>query len=277
MMTVGVSPYVLRMVGRVALVTGASRGVGRGIAISLGAAGWTVWITGRSSRVGGSSSPLAGTVEETADDVRAAGGTAHAIVLDHREDDQVRDLVARLDTQCGRLDLLVNNAWGGYERIHAGAWAESRSPFWEQPLLLWDAMMGSGVRTHYVASALCAPLLRRTPRSAIVTVSMEVGSLHHTDHGVAYSVSKAADDRLALAMAGQLEADGVASVSLYPGLVRTEGVMQYAEYLDLDGSQSPEGVGRVVVALAGDPDLLALTGQALHVGELAQRYGVDVG
>ncbi len=207
----------------------------------------------------------------------AAGGLGRAVVCDHRDDEQVRGAVDRISAECGVLHLLVNNAWGGYERLNAGAWAEWKAPFWEQPLILWDAMLGSGVRTHYVTSALCAPLLRTTPGSAIVTVSMEVGDAHDADHGVAYSVAKAADDRLALAIAGQLARDRVASVSLYPGLVRTEGVMQFAEYLDLDGSQSPEGVGRVVAALADDTEIMSLTGQCLNVDELARRYGVDVG
>lgn len=260
---------------RVAWVTGASRGVGRGIAASLGAAGWTVWVTGRSSRVSGSDSHLSGTVEDTADAVTAAGGCGRAVVCDHRDDEQVRGVVARISAG-GGLDLLVNNAWGGYERLNAGAWAEWQAPCWEQPLGLWDAMMGGGVRCHYVASVLCAPLLRRTRGSAVVTVSMAAGGAHHADYGVAYSVAKAADDRLAVALAGQLSADGVASVGLYPGLVRTEGVVQFSEYLDFAGSQSPEGVGRVVAALAGDPELMSLTGRCLAVDELARRYGVDV-
>jgi NAD(P)-dependent dehydrogenase (short-subunit alcohol dehydrogenase family) len=105
---------------------------------------------------------------------------------------------------------------------------------------------------------------------------MEAGSRHDPAHGVAYSVAKAADDRLASAMAGQLAADGVASVAVYPGLVRTEGVIQFAEHLDLSQSQSPEGVGRVIAALAVDPQLMSLTGQALHIADLAARYRVNV-
>ena len=108
-----------------------------------------------------------------------------------------------------------------------------------------------------------------------MTVSMEVGSRHQATYGVAYSVAKAADDRLALAMSMALSADGVVSVALYPGLVRTEGVLQFAEHLDLAGSQSPEGVGRVVAALAADEQVMSLTGQVLPVADLAQRYGVD--
>ena len=134
-------------------------------------------------------------------------------------------------------------------------------------------MFDSGVRAHHVATVLCAPLLRATPNSLVVTVSVHVGEAHH---GVAYSMAKAADDRLAAATAAQLERDGVASVALHPGLVRTEGVMQFAEHLDLTDSQSPEGVGRVVAALASDRDVLALTGRALDVAELAKRYNVDV-
>ena len=257
-------------------MTGASRGIGRGIAVALGAAGWTVWVTGRSSDAGASTSHLPGTVDGTAAAVTAAGGRGIAVACDHRDDDQVRNLVRRIAAD-GPLHLLVNNVWAGYERLNAGAWEEWNAPFWEQPLALWDAMFESGVRAHYVATALCAGLLRAEPGALIVTVSMEAGARHEPHFGVAYSVAKAADDRLAEATASALRADGVASVSLHPGLVRTEGVMQFAEHLDLAASQSPEGVGRAVVALAADPDLMALTGRALSVADLARRYGIDVG
>jgi NAD(P)-dependent dehydrogenase (short-subunit alcohol dehydrogenase family) len=259
----------------VALVTGASRGLGRGIALGLGAAGWTLWVTGRSSRTSRPTSHLPGTVEETAEAVTAAGGQGIAAVCDHRDDEQVRAMVARIRSESGALHLLVNNAWGGYERLNAGAWHEWNAPFWDQPLELWDAMFDGGVRAHYVTTALCAGLLRATPGSLIVTVSMEAGSQHQAEHGVAYSVAKAADDRLALAASVALSADGVASVALYPGLVRTEGVMQFAEYLDLADSQSPEGVGRVVAALAADDKVMPLSGHALTVTDLARRYGID--
>jgi NAD(P)-dependent dehydrogenase (short-subunit alcohol dehydrogenase family) len=260
---------------RVALVTGASRGLGRGIAVALGAAGWTVWVTGRSSRTGGSTSHLPGTVEETAEAVTAAGGRGIPAVCDHRDDEQVRAVVARMEAEHGGLRLLVNNAWAGYERLNAGGWEEWNAPFWEQPLQLWDAMFDGGVRAHYVATALCAPLLRSTPDSVVVTISMEAGAAHDPSYGVAYSVAKAADDRLTAAIAAALVHDGVAAVALYPGLVRTEGVMQFAEHLDLTDSQSPQGVGRVVAALAGDGRVMSLTGSAFSVANLAQRYGVD--
>ncbi|HEX6523720.1 MAG TPA: SDR family NAD(P)-dependent oxidoreductase [Streptosporangiaceae bacterium] len=263
------------MGSKVALVTGASRGLGRGIALALGAAGWTVWVTGRSSRMSGPTSHLPGTVEQTAEAVTQAGGQGIAAVCDHRDDEQVRAVVERIRSQSGTLHLLVNNAWGGYERLNAGGWEEWNAPFWDQPLELWDAMFSAGVRAHYVTTVLCAPLLRAASGSLVVTVSMEVGSRHQAQHGVAYSMAKAADDRLALAVATALSADGVASVALYPGLVRTEGVMQFARHLDLTDSESPEGAGRVVAALAADMEVLSLSGRALKVGELAQRYGID--
>jgi dehydrogenase/reductase SDR family member 1 len=262
---------------RVALVTGASRGVGRGIAVALGAAGWTVWVTGRSSRASGPVAHPPGTVEDTAGAVTAAGGRGIAAICDHRDDGQARGLAARLAAESGRLRLLVNNAWGGYERLNAGEWEEWNAPFWEQPLELWDAMFDGGVRAHYVTTALCAPLLRAAPGGLVVTVSMAAGAAHQAGYGVAYSVAKAADDRLALALSTALSAAGVASVALHPGLVRTEGVMRFARHLDLAGSQSPEGVGRVVAALAADDEAMSLTGRALTVTDLARRYGIDPG
>lgn len=260
---------------RVAWVTGASRGVGRGIAVALGGAGWTVYVTARSSAAGRTGA-LPGTVEETGEAVSAAGGTGVGLVCDHRDDAAVEAVVARITREHGRLDLLVNNAWGGYERLNAGAWDEWNAPLWQQPFELFDAMFTGGVRAHYVALALCAPLLTATPGSLVVTLSLAIPEAEQHEHGAAYAMAKVADDRLALAAALQLREHGVASVAVHPGWVRTEGVLKYAEYLDLTHSQSPEGVGRVIVALADDPDLLSLTGQALSVDALAARYGVDV-
>ncbi len=243
--------------------------------MALGAAGWTVWVTGRSSRAGGTTSHLPGTVEQTAEAVTAAGGHGVAAICDHRDDAQVRAVMGRIEAESGALHLLINNAWAGYERLNAGGWEEWVAPFWDQPLELWDAMFGGGVRTHYVATALCARLLRATPGGLVVTISAHVDAEATAGYGVAYSVAKAADDRLALATSTALATDGVASVVLHPGLVRTEGVMQFAEHLELTGSQSPAGVGRVVAALAADPAVMSLTGRALAVADLAERYGVD--
>lgn len=258
-----------------AWVTGASRGVGRGIALALGRDGWTVYVTARSSSAG-RTGHLPGTVEDCAQAVTAAGGRGVAVVCDHRDDDAVTAVADRIAATHGRLDLLANNAWGGYERLNAGAWEEWNAPLWQQPIELFDAMFASGVRAHYVALARSAPLLIATPGSAVVTVSFTVTDTDSQSFGAAYAAAKCADDRLARAAASQLRAHGVASVALHPGLVRTEGVMQFAEHLDLDGSQSPEGVGRTVAALMRDPHLMDLTGQILDVAELADRYEVDV-
>jgi NAD(P)-dependent dehydrogenase (short-subunit alcohol dehydrogenase family) len=213
-------------------------------------------------------------VEEAAAAVTAAGGQGAGIVCDHADDAAVAAVGRRIRAEQGRLDLLVNNVWGGYERINAGLWEESRLPLWEQPVEVFDAMFTRGVRAHYVALAVCAPLLISTPASLAVTVSNAVPA--DGDGGGAYAMAKLADDRLALTAALQLKQHQVASVALHPGWVRTEGVMQFAEYIDLSQSQSPEGVGRAVAALAADPDVLSLTGQALSVDALAARYGIDV-
>lgn len=260
---------------RVALVTGASRGIGRGIAVALGADGWTVWITGRSTRER-STSHLPGTVEETAEAVDLAGGHGIAVICDHRDDNQVRSVRDRLAAESGGLDLLVNNVWSGYERLNAGACEEWNASFWTQPIGLFDAMFAGGVRAHYVTASLCAPLLIATTDSLMVTVSMQITAAQQSGFGVAYGMAKAACDRFALAAAEQLRGHHVTSVSLHPGLVRTEGVMQFADNLDLTESQSPEGVGRAIAALAADPDKLTRTGQAVTVTELARQYRLDV-
>lgn len=195
---------------------------------------------------------------------------------DHADDGQTRALAERIGRESGRLDLLVNGAWGGYERLNAGAWKEWNAPFWEQPIELWDAMQARGVRAHYVVTALLAPLLIRTGGALVVTVSSEAGRRHEPHYNAAYSVAKAADDRLTAAMDAALAPHGVRCVSLHPGLVRTEGIMQFAEHLDLSRSQAPEGVGRVVAAMAADPAIGERGGSVVAVDELAERYGIDV-
>jgi NAD(P)-dependent dehydrogenase (short-subunit alcohol dehydrogenase family) len=260
---------------RVAWVTGASRGIGRGTAIALGRAGWVVYVTARSSAAGRTTA-LPGTAAQTAQAVTAAGGHGIAITCDHRDDDAVARVSARITAERGRLDLLVNNAWGGYAGLAARAWDEWTAPFWAQPLSLFDDMFAGGVRAHYVALAACAPLLIATSGSLVVTISVAIPDAELGSHGVAYAMAKAADDRLAMAAAVKLRERGVASVALHPGWVRTETVLLYAADLDLTGSQSPEGVGRAITALSADPDVMALTGRALSVGELAARYDIDV-
>jgi len=263
---------------RVAWVTGSSRGVGKGAAVALGQAGWTVYITARSSSPAGRTSHLPGTVDETAATVTGAGGTGIPIACDHRDDSAVAAVAARIGRDQGGLDLLVNNAWGGYARVNAGAWQEWTAPFWQQPAEHFDDMFAGGVRMHYMTLRACAPLLLRAPGSLVVTLSVSLSPGEHGEQpgGVAYAMAKAADDTLAIAAAGQLAAHGVISVALHPDWVRTEGVMQFAAQIELKGSQSPEGVGRAIAALADDPDRAGLSGRVCTVAELASRYGVDV-
>ncbi|MEX2206747.1 MAG: SDR family NAD(P)-dependent oxidoreductase [Myxococcota bacterium] len=259
-----------RVDGHVTLVTGASRGVGRGIALALGAAGATVYVTGRTTDAD-PPGELPGTIDATVREVTAAGGHAIALRCDHRDDAQVEAVFARIEADHGRLDLLVNNVWGGYERMVEDGVYRFADPFWQQPLSRWDSMFEAGVRAHYVASAFAARLMVAVGRGLIVNISFFAAQKYLSN--VAYGVSKAATDRLTRDCAHELRAHGVAVVSLYPGLVRTESVMRAADYLDLSNSESPEFVGRAVAALAADPDVLRRSGEVLVAAALAREYG----
>jgi NAD(P)-dependent dehydrogenase (short-subunit alcohol dehydrogenase family) len=243
---------MLPLNGKVAVVTGASHGVGRGIARELSRSGARVFSTGRSAP------------EDAADRI------TH-IRCDHRVDDQVEAVFQRIAAEVGAIDVLVNNVWGGYERMVENGAFTWLKPFWEQPLWRWDAMFSAGVRAHYRASQLAAPGMIAKRSGLIVNISFWAAQKHIGN--VAYGVSKAATDKLTFDMAAELRPHHVAVISLYPGLVRTEKVMASAAWLDLSNSESPEFVGRAVAALAADPEVIRHSGKVLVAANLAADYG----
>ena len=259
------------LAGKVALVTGASRGIGKGIALGLGEAGATVYITGRTVEEGQAAVDLPGTIAQTAEEVSILGGKGIAVRCDHRNDEEVKDVFQRIQAEQNRLDILINNVWGGYEHFNDGTAFWKEKGFWTIPLARWDKMFEAGVRAHYVASILAAPLMIAQRSGLIVNVSFFAAQKDNA--GVAYGVAKAADDRMAACMAHELREHDVAAVSLYPGLVRTESVMKAAEYFDLSNSESPQFIGRAVAALAQDPNLMQKSGQVLVAAALALEYG----
>ncbi len=256
--------------GRVALVTGASRGVGKGVALGLSEAGATVYITGRTTEEGKAAVSLPGTIHQTAKEVSELGGTCIAVRCDHVDDDQVRSLFQQIYAEQGRLDILVNNVWGGYEFYNDGTEFWNETGFWTAPLSRWDKSFQAGVRAHYVACVLAAPIMVAQRSGLIVNISFFAAQ--RSDRGVAYGVAKAADDRMVACMAHELREHNVAAVSLYPGLVRTESVMKAAEYFDLSNSESPQFIGRAVAALASDPKIMEKSGQTLVAAALALEY-----
>ena len=256
---------------KVALVTGASRGIGKGIALGLGEAGATVYITGRTAEEGQAAVALPGTIHQTAEEVTKLGGTGIAIQCDHRDDGQVEAVFKRIRSEQNRLDVLVNNVWGGYEHFNDGTEFWKEKGFWTIPLARWDKMFQAGVRAHYVSSVFAAPIMIAQGSGLIVNISFFAAQKDNA--GVSYGVAKAASDRMAACMAYELREHNVAAVSLYPGLVRTESVLKAGEYFDLSNSESPQFIGRAVAALASDPQIMMKSGQILVAAATAQEYG----
>ena len=252
----------LPLSGRVAIVTGASRGVGKGIALGLGEAGATVYVTGRSVTTG----RIPGTIGETAEAVTALGGKGIAVACDHANDAEVAAAFERVVKEAGRIDVLVNNAFSIPEgKLHGR--------FWELPLSQWDEIHGVGLRSHFVASALAAPTMIARGSGLIVNVSSFGAKLYAVS--VAYGTGKAALDRMTRDMAKELAPLGVTVVSIWPGIVRTERLAIEPERLGYDpsGGESPRLSGRAVAALAADPEVTRHTGKSLVVAELAAEYG----
>ena len=262
----------------VALVTGASRGAGRGIALELGGAGATVYVTGRSVAGGPTTDSVPGTIDKTAQEVTNLGGRGIAVRCDHTVDADVESLFARIRDEHGRLDLLVNNVWGGYEN------SECRPlplvPFWEQSVHQWDGMFAAGVRAHLTASRIAVPLMLPQRRGLIVSTTANLDALPYLQN-IFYDLSKNAIARLTWAMAQELREHGIAALAVAPGFMRTERVVEAFRRAGapdaLDGPRGPQEtpayLGRAIVALASDPLVMNRSGQVVEVGALAREYG----
>jgi NAD(P)-dependent dehydrogenase (short-subunit alcohol dehydrogenase family) len=267
--------------GRVALVAGATRGAGRGIAVALGEAGATVYATGRSTRGQRSEVDRPETIEETAERVTAAGGEGIAVRVDHLDPAQVRDLVARIDADHGRLDVLVNDIWGAE---HLFEW---ETPVWEHDLDAGLRILRLAIDTHLITSHHALPLLIRHPGGLLVEVTDGTADYNAARYRVStfYDLAKTALIRMAWTQGEELAPHGATAVALTPGWMRSEGMLEH--YGVTEGtwrdalartphfciSESPLYVGRAVAALAADAEVARWNGQSLSSGGLAQVYG----
>jgi len=267
-----------RLEGKVAVVAGGTRGAGRGISVELGAAGATVYVTGRTSRENGRS-PMGRpeTIEETAEMVEAAGGRGIATRVDHSRPEQVEALFERVaEEQDGRLDVLVNDVWGGDPLTN---WD---TPFWEHSLEDGLALLRQAIETHIITSHCAAPLMVRQGSGLILEITDGTGAGYRGN--LFYDLAKASVIRLALAQSEELRHYGVAALALTPGFLRSEAVLdhfgvseeRWRDAIEKDAnfaaSETPAYIGRAAVALAADPKVHDRTGQALSTWQLAKEY-----
>jgi NAD(P)-dependent dehydrogenase (short-subunit alcohol dehydrogenase family) len=254
---------------KVAVVTGASRGAGRGIARALGMAGWRVYVTGRTLVEG--EAPLPGTIGSAAQAVTDAGGEGVAVQVDHGDAEAIADLFARVERESGRLDVLVNNVAAIHDDL------VKPGPFWEKSPALVD-ILDVGLRSHYLASWHAAPIMVRQKRGLIAFTS-SFGSVCYM-HGPAYGAQKAGVDKFAADMGVDFRETGVAAVSIWMGPLLTERsrktLAEHPEQYEgfMAQAETPEYNGRVIGALYEDPQLATLNGQTLITAEVAERYGI---
>ncbi|MEM9621484.1 MAG: SDR family NAD(P)-dependent oxidoreductase [Pseudomonadota bacterium] len=246
--------------GKIAVVTGASRGIGKGIALALGELGATVYVTGRTTGDGER------TIDTTARQVTEAGGEGRAIQCDHGNDDQIAALFAQIGEQVDHIDILVNNV---YKIPNPPAWGGG---YWDHPIQVWDDQVGIGLRAHYVASWHAAQLMFAAPAAAMINVSSPGGQSYHFSSS--YGAGKAGLDRLTKDMAVELEPKGIPAIVLYPGSVSTEFIQDAAQEreMDLSQSQTPLLVGRAAAALLCTDDLMARTGTIQWVEDLVDEF-----
>jgi NAD(P)-dependent dehydrogenase (short-subunit alcohol dehydrogenase family) len=269
------------LTGKVALVSGATRGGGRGIAVALGEAGATVYATGRSTRERRSEIDRPETIEETAELVTAAGGEGIAVAVDHLDPYQVRSLIERIDSEHGRLDVLVNDIWGAEHLFERGA------PVWEHDLDRGLRLLRLAIDTHLVTSHHALPLLLRRPGGLVVEVTDGTADYNADNYRVSlfYDLAKSSVIRMAWAQAQEVRPHGGTAVALTPGWMRSEAMLEIYGVSEANWrqatertphfciSETPRYVGRAVAALAADPDVSRWNGQSLSSGQLAQVYG----
>ncbi|MGW0686889.1 SDR family oxidoreductase [Streptomyces sp. NPDC002754] len=266
------------LAGRTALVAGGTRGGGRGIAVQLGAAGATVYVTGRSSKEGRSDLDRPETIEQTAEQVDAAGGHGIPVRTDHSRPDEVRALVDRIAAeQDGRLDILVNSVWGG------DPLTDWEHPMWEQDLDTGLRLLRRAVETHIITSRYALPLM--VARKSGLVVEVTDGNTARYRGTLFYDLAKSAVIRLAVAQAEELRPHGIAAVAITPGFLRSEAMLEgfgvteanWREGAARDPhfaySETPAYLGRAVAALAADPDVIAKSGRALATWGLYKEYG----
>jgi len=274
--------YFQNLQGQVALVTGASRGVGKGVAIGLAEKGAIVYITGRSLE--DSTATIGGTLRQTADDIGKKGGKCIPIKCDHSNDSDMERVFEQVKREQGRLDILVNNAFQIPEGEVWGLFGD----FWTQGATMWDACHRVGLRSHYICSCLAIPIMLQndplpgdnSQRSPLIVHISSFGGLQYT-FNVAYGVGKAGVDRLARDMHVELKKHGINVVSLWPGLVKTENVYQMIEDGKMEWQrqmseicgETPLFVGRAVAGLALDPNISKKSGEVAVVAELGKEYG----
>ena len=252
-----------KLAGKICVVTGATRGIGRGCAIALAEEGATIYITGRSN--GDGELTLSGSVAA----IEEAGGKGIAMQVDHANDNEIEAFFEMVKADAGKIDILVNNV---YKIPSPPAWGGG---FWDHPIQIWDDQVGIGLRAHYVASWHAAPLMFAAgERGLIVNVSSPGGQSYHFSSS--YGAGKAGLDRLTADMAIELEPKGIAAVTLYPGSVATEFIAAHAKQngTDLSESQTPLGVGRTVPALAVCEDLMARSGSIQWVEDLSREFDI---
>lgn len=246
--------------GQIAVVTGSSRGIGKGTAIALGEKGCTVYVTGRSTGDGER------TIDTTARQVTEAGGEGRAIQCDHGDDDQIEALFRQIGEEAGRIDILVNNV---YKIPDPPAWGGG---YWDHPIQVWDDQVGIGLRAHYVASWYAAKWMFESEYARLLNVSSPGGQSYHFSSS--YGAGKAGLDRLTADMAIELEPKGVPACVLYPGSVATEFIQDHAEAqgMDLSQSQTPLLVGRAATSLLMSDDMMSRTGSIQWVEDLVEEF-----
>ncbi|WP_405143731.1 SDR family oxidoreductase [Sphaerisporangium sp. NBC_01403] len=269
------------LTGKVALVAGATRGAGRGIARELGAAGATVYVTGRTTRERPSEMNRPETIEETAELITSAGGTAIAVQVDHLEQDQVKALAERIDREQGRLDVLVNNIWGSESLF------EWTSKLWEHNLDAGLRLLRLAIDTHLITGHYVLPLLIRRPGGLLVEVTDGVPEYNDKHYRLSafYDLAKTSVIRLAFGQGEELRPYGCTAVALTPGWLRSEQMLEHFGVTEENWrdateqdphfviSETPAYVGRAVAALAADPDVARWNGKALSSGRLASIHG----